>query len=328
MGKFLFKMERKYGQYAIRNLSLILICCYGIGYILQILESGMDRDILSYLSLNPYLILHGQVWRLISWILVPPGGFDILTLIMLYFYYSIGRSLESTWGDFRYNFYIFSGLLFTLIATFILYGVAFIVFREELANGTYTAEMLFTNSAVANSQTGFTILPGYWFTGVSTYYVSMSIFLAYAITFPEMRVMMFFLIPIRVKILGIIYALLIATDIFRYLIAGQYYMAFIIVASILNAVIFFLSTRQYSRMAPSELKRRMEYKRKVRSGSKSVGHETMRNGKTVITRHKCAICGRTELDGDDLEFRFCSKCDGNYEYCKDHLYSHEHVKRI
>ena len=45
-----------------------------------------------------------------------------------------------------------------------------------------------------------------------------------------------------------------------------------------------------------------------------------------ITKHKCAICGRTERDGDDLEFRFCSKCNGNYEYCNEHLFTHEHVK--
>jgi hypothetical protein len=40
--------------------------------------------------------------------------------------------------------------------------------------------------------------------------------------------------------------------------------------------------------------------------------------------HKCAICGRTEKDDDSLEFRLCSKCNGSYEYCSDHLYTHEH----
>ena len=46
-----------------------------------------------------------------------------------------------------------------------------------------------------------------------------------------------------------------------------------------------------------------------------------------FTRHRCAVCGRTELDDDMLEFRFCSKCEGNYEYCMDHLYTHTHVVR-
>ena len=44
-------------------------------------------------------------------------------------------------------------------------------------------------------------------------------------------------------------------------------------------------------------------------------------------RHRCAVCGRTELDAPDLEFRFCSKCEGDYEYCQEHLYTHQHVKK-
>lgn len=42
--------------------------------------------------------------------------------------------------------------------------------------------------------------------------------------------------------------------------------------------------------------------------------------------HRCAICGRTELDDPNLEFRYCSKCEGNYEFCQDHLFLHIHAK--
>ena len=59
-----------------------------------------------------------------------------------------------------------------------------------------------------------------------------------------------------------------------------------------------------------------------------MGNETTYQGRSVITRHKCAICGRTELDDENLEFRYCSKCEGNFEYCMDHLYTHEHVRRV
>ena len=62
------------------------------------------------------------------------------------------------------------------------------------------------------------------------------------------------------------------------------------------------------------MKRRAEYKREVKKA-------------VTITRHKCAICGRTEKDAPELEFRYCSKCEGNYEYCQDHLFTHEHVKK-
>lgn len=71
----------------------------------------------------------------------------------------------------------------------------------------------------------------------------------------------------------------------------------------------------------------MEYRKKMQQAQQA-GHAASYQGRTVITRHKCAICGRTELDDENLEFRYCSKCEGNYEYCSDHLYTHEHVRRI
>ena len=77
----------------------------------------------------------------------------------------------------------------------------------------------------------------------------------------------------------------------------------------------------------ADMKRQAEFKKKMEQ-AKRAGNETTHQGRTVITRHKCAICGRTELDDENLEFRFCSKCEGDYEYCMDHLYTHEHVKRI
>ena len=43
-----------------------------------------------------------------------------------------------------------------------------------------------------------------------------------------------------------------------------------------------------------------------------------------IARHKCVICGRTELSNPELTFRYCSKCTGNKEYCQDHLFTHTH----
>ena len=106
MGKWLYKMEYKYGKYAIRNLPMVLIICYAVGYLLELVAP----NIMNYLYLNPYLILHGQIWRLFTWILIPPESLSMFTLIMLYCYYSLGLSLEQTWGTFRYNVYIFSGI--------------------------------------------------------------------------------------------------------------------------------------------------------------------------------------------------------------------------
>jgi len=100
------------------------------------------------------------------------------------------------------------------------------------------------------------------------------------------------------------------------IISGSMVTRIAIIASILNFIIFFLSTRNLSRYSPKERARKAKFKQQ------SAPHMTYANG----ARHRCAVCGRTELDDPCLEFRFCSKCNGNYEYCQDHLFTHEHVK--
>ena len=114
---FLNKMERKFGRYAIHNLSAYIIALNVAGYLLYFFAPA---SIFSYLTLEPYYILHGQIWRLVTWILIPPESPGIFTIIMLFFYYSLGNSLEQTWGAFRYNVYIFMGMMSTVLGAFLL----------------------------------------------------------------------------------------------------------------------------------------------------------------------------------------------------------------
>lgn len=289
--------ERKFGKYAIQNLSFVLVICYAVGYLLELFDrSGL---LISYLTLNPYAILHGQVWRLVTWVLIPPSsGGLFFTLLMLYFYCSIGTSLERTWGTYRYNVYLFQGMLFTIAGSFLLMGYCYL-FKPEIS-------LLGAVLTLNTPQEYFTVISMVF----STYYINMSIFLAYAATFPDAQVLLMFIIPIRVKWLGIIYAVML---LFQFL-GSTVYGKFAIGASLLNFVVFFLTSRNMMHLNPKQIHRRQEFKRDVR-----------RN--TGITKHKCAICGRTEVDSPQLQFRFCSKCDGNYEYCEEHLYTHTHIKR-
>lgn len=283
------KFEKKFGKYAIRNLSLMLIICYACGYLFQFLYPRM----LNYLYLNPYeIIFHGQVWRLVTWLIVPPSGFDFFTLLMLYFYYSLGTTLERTWGTYRYNVYIFSGVLFTILGAFLLFAYTLIFGGES-------------GIALWGTYQGYSPLASMF----STYYVNMSIFLAFAATYPDMQVLLFFLIPLKIKIMGFIYGALL---IYQFIVGGVA-VRFVIGASLMNFVVFFFTSRGRIHMSPRQVKRRQEFKKEVK---KSTG----------ITRHKCAVCGRTEETNPELEFRFCSKCEGNYEYCQDHLFTHTHVK--
>ena len=294
--------ERKFGKYAIRNLSFVLVMCYAAGYLLELFDrSGL---LISYLTLNPYAILHGQIWRLVTWVLIPPSsGGLFFTLLMLYFYCSIGMSLERTWGTYRYNVYLFQGMLFTIAGSFLLMGYCYLFHPQiQMMDMRGMLHVL----TVDSPNEYFRAIAGLF----STYYINMSIFLAYAATFPDAQVLLMFIIPIRVKWLGVIYAVML---LFQFL-GTNVYGKFAIGASLLNFVVFFLTSRNMMHLNPKQIHRRQEFKREVR-----------RN--TGITKHKCAICGRTEVDSPQMQFRFCSKCDGNYEYCEEHLYTHTHIKR-
>lgn len=67
MKNWLDKMERRFGRYAIRNLTMYLLAGYAIGYLL----SFTMPQLLTYFTLEPALILKGQVWRLLSWVIIP-----------------------------------------------------------------------------------------------------------------------------------------------------------------------------------------------------------------------------------------------------------------
>lgn len=287
--------ERKFGKYAIRNLSFVLVACYAVGYVLRLIDRS--NTLILYLTLDPYAILHGQVWRLFTWILIPPSSSNIFfTLIMLYFYCSIGTTLERTWGTYRYNVYLFQGMLFTIAGSFLLMGYHYLFDADIIAlMSQQQLEAFFLYNSL------------FYF---STYYINMSIFLGFAATFPEAQVLLMFLIPIKVKWLGIIYGVMLLFEFFQMGVDGK----FAIAASLLNFIVFFITSRSKVSLNPKQIRRRQEFKRDIR-----------RN--TGITKHKCAICGRTEVDSPGLQFRFCSKCDGNYEYCEEHLYTHTHVKK-
>ena len=114
---WLNKLERKFGRFAIPNLTMYLLAGYVIGFGIVYLMP----QLIGWITLEPALILRGQVWRLVSWVLIPPTTNLISLAFLVLLYYSLGTALERAWGTFRYNVYIFSGIIFTVIATFVLW---------------------------------------------------------------------------------------------------------------------------------------------------------------------------------------------------------------
>ena len=270
----------------IANLTLLLILGYAIGYILQF----SSPNLLAYLTLDANAILKGEVWRLVTWLIVPPSSFDVFTLLMLYFYYRIGTLLENIWGIAKYSRYILGGIVLTIISSFLLLAY----FKYGMGLG---GEMLDYYCAIGSIM-------------FSTSYINLAIFMGYAATFPDMMILVFFVIPVKMKVLGIIELVILVGTLF----AGSIYSKFVVGAALINIGIFLLTTKVV--INPKQIIRQQAFKKEVKQA-------TMMQPKN---RHKCTICGQTEESNPDLEFRFCSKCNGNYEYCSNHLFTHEHIK--
>ncbi len=304
MNQILSKLERKFGRFAIPDLIKYVVALYCAGAVIGLLN---EEFYYRYLSLNMEAIFHGQVWRLFTFLIEPYGfskgmGF-LISMIFFFFqvnlFFLFGRSLEQAWGTFRFNMYFFSGYLLNIIAALILY------FSPLHATQYYS---------------GFQYI--YW-----------SMFFAFALLNPNMEFLLYMVLPIKVKWLAILDAAYMIYQIvssfysgIRYWFAGYadyasvyFSIAAAIIVALANFLIYFFATRNYKRINPKEVHRRREFRRKVAQGG-----NTYANG----ARHRCAICGRTELDDYNLDFRFCSKCDGNYEYCSDHLFTHQHVKKF
>lgn len=287
--KLLNKLERRFGKYAIPNLMKYVVILFVIGLFIG---SFFPQVYVYFMMLDFSMIAKGQVWRLITWI-IPVSSMSnfLLTAISVYFYYLIGNTLEQNWGAFRMNLYFFSGIIFNIIAAFITYLIT--------GNSIY-------------SPASFNL-------------ICSTLFLAFAALYPNVTFYIYFLIPVKAKYLAILEGVIYIFNIYSYIINRQYLYIIPLVVAFANFLIFFFATRNYRRISPNEFKRKADFRRQMNS-ARYQGNVSSFRGQNVITKHKCAVCGRTELDGDDLEFRFCSKCDGNYEYCMDHLFTHEHVK--
>nr|WP_300305229.1 hypothetical protein [uncultured Anaerostipes sp.] len=294
---WLNKLEEKFGRYAISNLPMIIVAMYAVGYILRLMMPGVT----SLLTLNPYLILHGQVWRLVTFLLMGPDSSLIFIIFVLLFYYSIASSLEQVWGSFRFNMYYFIGVLGTILGAFLTYAVMYYAYGGL--------------SAVSVS--------------MDTFYLNMTLFLAYAMMFPDMQVYFYMIFPIRVKWLAVLDGIYLG---YIFLSSGftpaGISVKVSIVVALLNFLLFFFSMKRIRSRGAAFARRSAGRRRKKEFTAKTNTAAAARGGrKKNGALHECAVCHRTELDDPTLEFRYCSKCDGDYEYCQDHLFTHKHVKK-
>ena len=281
----------RHPRFGIPNLMLYIV----IGNVIVWLFSLMDTSgmLLSALMFSPYHILRGQVWRLVSFALMPhTDGF--LALIAFYFYYFIGSNIERQWGSGKFTIYFLTGVVLTVIYGFVLYFTL----------GQTYADLL--------KPEDLSVLIG---SRVSAYYIYLSIFFTFATLWPDMQVLLFFIIPIKMKWLAVLDAALFAYDIIR---IQPLAFKFLPVVALLNYLLFcggwlfdyFRPARARQRQKTVNFRnevRRMQYEQKVKPYNR-----------------RCEVCGRTDTDYPALEFRYCSRCAGYHCFCVDHINDHRH----
>lgn len=280
MKSFMRKVDRfclTHPGFGIKNLMLYIVA----GNILIWIFSLMDTSstFVAALTFNPELIFtKGQIWRLVTFVLIPTSSRPLTLLISVYFYYFIGSTLEAQWGKGKFTIYYLCGTLLNII-----YGVLLWLI------------------------TGLNI-------GIIAYYLNLSMFFAFATLFPDTYVLLFFIIPIKVKWLGILDAVIFAYAI----IATPFPINLLPVVAILNYLLF-CGGWLFDYIRPARVRQK-----KNTINFKNAAREYNRRQAAKPYNRKCEVCGRTDKDFPNLEFRFCSRCQGYHCFCIDHINSHIH----
>lgn len=270
-------------RFGIPNLMLYVVGGTVAVYLLTMFSSSAAT---SFLWLNTERVLHGELWRIITFVFVPTQSNPILLLISLYFYYFIGNTLEQNWGTGRFTFYYLSGVALTVLTALI----------GSLALG------------------GGTVLAG-------TTYVNLSMFFAFAMLYPEMRVLLFYIIPVKVKWLAYIDAVLFALGSVTSLLAGGVIEALMPIVALLNFFVYFAP--HFQRRVERERYRHSPQAQQYRRNAQQAQRQAQQQARQGY-HHKCCVCGRTDAEHPELQFRYCSRCAGYHCYCSDHIFSHVH----
>ena len=293
--KWLDQLERKYHKYAIPNLAQYLAG----GMALVFVFLTLNRNMWAYLLFSPRAVLQGEIWRLLTFVIMPRTTSFIWIIFSVLFTYFVGRSLEAYWGTFKFNVYFFIGVLGTVILSIIL-----------------------------------TIVTGMDFP-VDNYYIYTSMFLALCTVAPEYEIRIYMILPVKLKYLGYITAGFLAFELLGSLFSLNFANVLALLIAFANYLLFFgpgLINRRKQTYRRQQFKQahRQPHKtttktlnsKNLRTGPKSKG-----KGDVIqVAFHCCEVCGKTEVDDPNLEFRYCSKCEGRHEYCSEHILEHEHLK--
>ena len=288
MQQWLDRFCAKHPRLSVPGLMRYIVIGNVLVYLLDIFSLGSGGAASNLLGFSSSAILSGQLWRLVTFIFVPYSSQGVFFFaITLYFYYFIGNALEREWGSNKFT---------------IFYGFGVVL----------------------------NILVGFLVGGASMYYVNMSMFFAFATLYPDLQFLLFFIIPVKAKWLAWFDAAYFAIAVIQYLVHGYVLLALVPIVAVLNYLLFFAS--DIGNLF-SNAKRRAQFRAATRprqnrqyGGPKVVNFHDAKTKTKENYLHRCAVCGKTDLSDPQMEFRYCSRCNGYYCYCADHINTHIHIQ--
>lgn len=281
----------KHPNFGIPNLMKIIVFGQIAVYLVNMLVYVMfKQSFLSYLQFVPAYILQGQVWRLVTWVVVPNASSPFMLLLTCYFYYWIAVMLEREWGTARFTLFYLSGMVLSVVIG-----------------------MLVGMAGVAQINPYYLLYPMNL-----SYYLNLSIFLVLSVLYGEMQVLLFFMVPVKMKWMALIDVVLVIVDMAGFVQSGLWMLALVPLASFIN---FFIFTWPFWQAKLGIVRHKTDpkvihFKQAQKQAQETKGYH-----------HKCAVCGITDADDPDMEFRYCSKCDGYYCYCANHINNHVHIHK-
>ena len=280
----------------IPNLMLYIVICSAIVYIMSLINGG--SLLYELLRFDKSLILKGQVWRLVTYVFTySPGSDAFWILISFYFYYMLSRQVERTLGTLRFNIFYFSGVVLMDVFAMLFCPTGSVTIGGELYSPDVFTYVVYSNMA---------------------FYLHISILLIFATTHPDAQFMIFFILPVKAWFLGLMYVVLIGIDIIN--LAPLFPHNLFPLVGLLNYLLF--AGKDVVNLFPF-IRPTVRRKTPPQSGSVPFKKATPQ---APAHNHRCTICGRTDVSNPELEFRYCSRCNGYYCYCQDHISNHTHVE--
>ncbi len=304
--RFCFKHRDK----GIPNLMLYLTIGQALVYLFTF-ASGND-GLYEFLRFDRDAVLHGELWRLFSYPLTNQSGNILLVAVSLICYYSLGRAMENAWGTCRFNLFYLGGILLMDIFAMALGNVQF----------TYQGVRWYMD-------------PEFYYDMGS--YLNLSLFLGYATLYPDTHFLLFFIIPVKAWIFALFYLAITFYEVIHYtFIVTAFPHGLFPLVALGNYFLFF--GKDVLNVIPMSWRvnaRRLFRKKGKKKDTPKTGtipfpdagsyEASTAQPKTPYT-HRCTVCGRTDVTNPELEFRYCSRCNGYHCYCEEHISNHTHIE--